>query len=41
MIKIGLMIVENCSDSPDALLSLIEEIKLDYKGLFAQPLEKD
>jgi len=31
MIKIGLMIVVNCSDSPDALLSLIEEIKLDYK----------
>ena len=31
MIKIGLMNFENSSDSSDALLSLIEEIKLGYQ----------
>jgi len=31
MIKIGLMSIENCSESLDALFSLIEEIKLDYQ----------
>ena len=31
MIKLGLMNFENCSDSPDALFSLIEEIKLGYE----------
>ena len=32
MIKIGLMSIENCSESLDALFSLIEEIKLDYQA---------
>jgi hypothetical protein len=31
MIKLGLMCIENCSDSPDALLSLIELVKLRYQ----------
>lgn len=31
MIRLGLMNFENCSDSPDALFSLIEEIKLSYE----------
>ncbi len=35
MIKLGLMNFENCSDSSDALFSLIEEVKLRY-----QPPEK-
>ncbi len=31
MIKLGLMSIENCSDSSDALFSLIEEVRLDYQ----------
>jgi hypothetical protein len=31
MITLGLMNFKNCSDSPDALFSLIEEIKLGYQ----------
>jgi len=31
MIKLGLMSIENCSDSSDALFSLIEELRLDYR----------
>ena len=31
MVTLGLMNFENCSDAPDALFSLIEEIKLGYE----------
>lgn len=31
MIKLGLMSIENCSDSSDALFSLIEEVRLGYQ----------
>lgn len=31
MIKLGLMCIENYSDSPDALISLIELVKLGYQ----------
>jgi hypothetical protein len=37
MIKLGLMICLNCSDSSDALFSLIEEVKLGYKEIEKPP----
>jgi len=37
MIRLGLMICLNCSDSSDALFSLIEEVKLGYKEIEKPP----